>query len=90
MQNHAYFLANMHTAKIYAKKYADGKNLQVDSTRRSHPPTANGAYQQLSSIAHLRLARTPPVRQPYYPLCTYYLRCTYSRTQPVRLRLART
>lgn len=67
MQNHAYFLVNMHTAKIYAKKYADGKNLQVDSTRCSHPPTTNGAYQPLSSIAHLRLARTPPVRQPILP-----------------------
>lgn len=67
MQNHAYFLVNMHTAKISTKNYANGENLQVDSTRCSHLPTTNGAYQQLSSIAHLRLARTPPVRQPVLP-----------------------
>ena len=58
MQNHAYFFVNMHTAKIYTKNYANGKNLQIDTTWRSHPPTANSTYQQLSSIAHLRLART--------------------------------
>ena len=66
MQNHVYFFVNMHTAKIYTKNYANGKSLQVDTTRRSHPPTANCAYQQLSSIAHLLLARTRPVRRPYH------------------------
>lgn len=67
MQNHAYFLTNMQTAKIYAKNYANGKNLQVNTVRHSHSPTANSAYQQLSSIAHLHLARTRPVRQPILP-----------------------
>lgn len=58
MQNHAYFLANMHTAKIYTKNYANGTKLQVNTVRHSHPPTTNSTYQQLSSIACLRFART--------------------------------
>lgn len=67
MQNHAYFLTNMQTAKIYAKNYANGKNLQVNTVRHSHSPTANSAYQQFSSIARLLLTRTPPVRRTESP-----------------------
>ena len=53
----------MHAAKIYAKNYANGKNTQVDTTRRSHPPTANSAYQQLSDAADLFAAYVPPARR---------------------------
>ena len=49
----------MHAAKIYAENYANGKNLLVDTTRRSHPPTANSAYQQLSDAVHLLAACIP-------------------------------
>ncbi len=49
----------MHAAKIYAENYANGKNLLVDTTRRSHPPTANSTYQQLSAVARLFVACTP-------------------------------
>ena len=66
MQNHEYFFVNMHKANIYTKNYANDKNLQVNTVRHSHPPTANCAYQHLSSIAHLRLARTLPVRRLYH------------------------
>jgi len=47
----------MHAAKICAKNYANGKKSQVDTARRSHPPTASCAYQQLSDAAHLLAAR---------------------------------
>ena len=50
----------MHAAKICAENYANGKKLQVDTTRRSHPPTASCAYQQLSDAAHLLAARASP------------------------------
>ena len=49
----------MHAAKICAKNYANGKNLQVDTTRRAHPPTASYAYQQLSDAVHLLAACIP-------------------------------
>ena len=54
----------MHVAKICAINYANGKNLQVDTTRRSHPPTVNRIYQQLSGAAHLFVARIPLARRP--------------------------
>ena len=60
----------MHAAKIYAENYANGKNTQVDSTRRSHPPTANRAYQQLSGVAHLFAARVPSAHR-LHPGRTY-------------------
>ena len=49
----------MHAANIYTKNYANGKNPQVNTTRRAHPPTASYAYQQLSGVAHLHAARVP-------------------------------
>ena len=49
----------MHAAKIYAENYANAKKSQVNNTWRSHPPTANRAYQQLSGVAHLFAARVP-------------------------------
>ena len=49
----------MHAAKIYVENYANGKNLQVDTPRHSHPPTANSAYQQLSDAVHLLAACIP-------------------------------
>ena len=55
----------MHGAKFCTKIYANGKKLQVDTTRRSHPLTVNRIYQQLSSIAHPRAARTSPARSPH-------------------------
>lgn len=63
MQNHAYFLLNMHTAQIYTKKYTNAKKSQVNTVRQSHLPAANYVYQQLSSVERLHLARTRPVRQ---------------------------
>ena len=54
----------MHAAKIYVENYANGKKSQVDTARRSHPPTASYAYQQLSGVAHLHAARTPPAHRP--------------------------
>jgi len=68
----------MHAANNYAENYANGKNPQVDTTRRSHPPTANRAYQQLSGVARLfaacvplvfrpRSTRTPPALRPHPP-----------------------
>ena len=55
----------MHGAKFCTKIYANAKKLQVDTTRRSRLPTANRVYQQLSSIAHPRAARTSPALCPY-------------------------
>ncbi len=55
----------MHAANNCAKNYANGKNLQVDTTRRAHPPTANRAYQQLSPAACLFAACVPLVCRPY-------------------------
>lgn len=49
----------MHAANICAENYANGKNTQVDTDWRSHQPTANRAYQQLSAAAHLFVARIP-------------------------------
>ena len=46
----------MHAAKIYAENYANAKKSQVNNTWRSHPPTANSAYQQLSDAVHLLAA----------------------------------
>ena len=64
MQNHEYYPYIMHAAKICAINYANGKNLQVDTTRRSHPPTVNRIYQQLSGAAHLFVARIPLAHRP--------------------------
>ena len=60
----------MHVAKICAINYANGKNLQVDTTRRSHPPTVNRIYQQLSRAAHLFVVRIPLARR-LRPACTH-------------------
>ena len=49
----------MHAANIYAENYANAKKSQVDTARRSHPPTASYAYQQLSGVAHLHAACIP-------------------------------
>lgn len=49
----------MHAANIYTKNYANGKNPQVDTTRRAHPPNASCAYQQLSDAVHLLAACIP-------------------------------
>jgi hypothetical protein len=49
----------MHAAKIYAENYANAKKSQVDTTWRSHPPTANSTYQQFSAAARLFVARFP-------------------------------
>ena len=57
----------MHAAKIYAKNYANGKNTQVNTTRRAYPPIANSAYQQLSAVARLFVARTPPAFRLHPP-----------------------
>jgi len=46
----------MHAAKINAEKYANDKNTQVDTTRRSRLPTVNRIYQQLSVAARLFVA----------------------------------
>jgi len=54
----------MHAANICAENYANGKNLQVDTTRRSHLPTVNRIYQQLSATAHLFAACTLLVSRP--------------------------
>ena len=54
----------MHAAKICAKNYANGKNLQVDTTRRSHLPTVNRICQQLSGAVHLFVARIPLAHRP--------------------------
>lgn len=51
----------MHAANIYAENYANAKKSQVDTTWRSHPSTANRAYQQLSDAAHLLAACIPSV-----------------------------
>ena len=49
----------MHAANIYAENYANAKKSQVDTTWRSHPPTANSTYQQFSAAARLFVARVP-------------------------------
>ena len=54
----------MHAAKICAKNYANGKNLQVDTTRRSRLATVNRICQQLSGAAHLFVARIPLAHRP--------------------------
>ena len=59
----------MHAAKICAKNYANGKNLQVDTTRRSRLPTVNRICQQLSGAARLYAARTSPALCPHLPDC---------------------
>ena len=55
----------MQAAKICAKNYANGKNLQVDTTRHSLPPTASCAYQQLSDAARLLTACVPPASRSH-------------------------
>ena len=57
----------MHAANIYTKNYANGKNPQVDTTRCSHPPTVNSAYQQFSVAARLFVARVLSVRRSHPP-----------------------
>ena len=57
----------MHAAKICAKNYANGKNLQVDTTRRSRLPTVNRICQQLSGAVHLFVARIPLACHPPVP-----------------------
>ena len=54
----------MHAAKICAKNYANGKNLQVDTTRRSRLPTVNRICQQLSGAVHLFVARILLAHRP--------------------------
>ena len=54
----------MHAANIYAKNYANGKKSQVDTAWRSHPPTANSTYQQLSGAARPHAACTSPALCP--------------------------
>ena len=58
----------MHAAKIYAENYANAKKSQVDTAWRSHPSTANRAYQQPNGAARLFEARipacTPPAHRP--------------------------
>ena len=54
----------MHAANMYAENYANAKKSQVDTTWRSHPPTANSTYQQLSGAAHLFVARIPLAHRP--------------------------
>ena len=49
----------MHAANNYAENYANAKKSQVNTTWRSHPPTANSAYQQLSDAVHLLAACIP-------------------------------
>ena len=49
----------MHAANICAENYANAKKSQVDTTRRSHPPTVNRIYQQLSATARLFAACIP-------------------------------
>ena len=66
MQNHEYCPYIMQAAKICAKNYANGKNLQVDTTRHSLPPTASCAYQQLSDAVRLLTACVPQVFLPAY------------------------
>ena len=60
----------MHSAKICVENYANAKKSQVDTTWRSHPPTANSTYQQLSDAAYLFAARIPPARR-LHPACTH-------------------
>jgi len=67
MQNHEYHQQNMHGAKFCTKIYANGKKSQVDTAWRSHPPTANSTYQQLSGAARLHAVRTPPAPRPHPP-----------------------
>ena len=62
----------MHAAKIYAENYANAKKSQVNNTWRSHPPTANSAYQQLSDAVHLLAARIPSAYR-LRPGCTHQL-----------------
>ena len=54
----------MHAAKICAKNYANGKNLQVDTAWRSRLPTVNRICQQLSGAVHLFVARIPLAHRP--------------------------
>lgn len=61
----------MHAAKIYVENYANAKKSQVNNTWRSHPPTANSAYQQLSDAA------------PAHRLCSACIPFAY-RLRPVR------
>ena len=65
----------MHAANICTKNYANGKKLQVDPTRRSHPPTVNRIYQQLSGAAHLFVARIPLAHRPR-PARTMHANCS--------------
>ena len=60
----------MHAANIYAENYANAKKSQVDTTWRSHPPTANSTYQQLSGAVCLFVARIPLAHRPR-PTCTH-------------------
>jgi len=62
----------MHAANICAKNYANGKKSQVDTARRSHPPTESCAYQQFSDAAHLLAVRAPPAYR-LHPGCTHQL-----------------
>ena len=54
----------MHAANICTKNYANGKKSQVKTTWRSHLPTVNRIYQQLSATARPHAARTSPARRP--------------------------
>lgn len=55
----------MHAANICTKNYANGKKSQVKTTWRSHLPTVNRIYQQLSATARLYAVRTSPARSPH-------------------------
>ena len=59
----------MHAANIYAENYANAKKSQVDTAWRSHPSTANRAYQQLSNVARL-LTACVPLASRLHAACT--------------------
>ena len=70
----------MHAANIYTKNYANDKNTQVDTDWRSHQPTANRAYQQLSAAARLFAACVPLASAD----CKQHLPAVQRRRAPVR------
>lgn len=70
----------MHAAKIYAENYANAKKSQVNNTWRSHQPTANSTYQQLSAAARLFAACVPLASAD----CKQHLPAVQRRRAPVR------
>ena len=75
----------MHTAKIYTKNYANGKNVQVNITWRSRPPTANSIYQQHRALTlRPHTACSPPAPCSHTACSPPVLRPHAVRTLPAR------